>query len=536
MVLWIPVFVLAVVLDILVVQPLTIYCRVAIDYSFVGQETHQIVTQLARISKVVLLRSFGVVKDANALIQYVNPACRAARMFPTLPICKLLMTLNDSDIKFPEHSYYRHVLWRQVLSRLYGVVAYLPLRLQTLIIDWVITALFYCLLVTLYYIGLINTGLVVVVVLGLAFYFCYVEGRIYLANHRVEGADDNMKKAPLGEEGQQPSLLKQAVTVGKVIVGTNIDDKTELDESVISKITFKGLFGDRDSVKDEEKLEQVGDIEAPASVTSAKYAPSVEPSLESSLKASSRTSARSPGAYSHMSLRTPLSLQPIMGPPISSREVSSLAVKRKPGFLPSVETSSRTGLVDLGSTYDYLNDATSVINDLEDMSLLTESYAGSKYGKNADPTIRLEDWDDTSLAGSVSIRVRSENRSHHSSGSRSRHHRPAREREEERERGRERHRHDEDKRRRRKVHRHKKPRSDEVEESETQDIESFSRSSRRGRSTRSRQRSRDKYDSESSVGPGAASSQERLHLSGKAVGFEGFLPEIDMNEAETEAK
>ena len=277
MLLWIPVFVLAVVLDILVVQPLTIYCRVAIDYSFVGQETHQIVTQLARISKVVLLRSFGVVKEANALIQYVNPACRAARMFPTLPICKLLMTLNDSDIKFPEHSYYRHVLWRQVLSRLYGVVAYLPLRLQTLIIDWVITTLFYCLLVTLYYIGLINIGLVVAVVLGLAFYFCYVEGRIYLANHRVEGADDNSKKAPLGEEGQQPSLLKQAVNVGKVIVGTNIDDKTELDESVISKITFKGLFGDHDSVKDEEKLEQVGDIEAPASVTSAKYAPSVAP-------------------------------------------------------------------------------------------------------------------------------------------------------------------------------------------------------------------------------------------------------------------
>jgi hypothetical protein len=37
-------------------------------------------------------------RDSNAMVQHFNPACRAARMYPALPISRLLMSVNDRDI------------------------------------------------------------------------------------------------------------------------------------------------------------------------------------------------------------------------------------------------------------------------------------------------------------------------------------------------------------------------------------------------------------------------------------------------------
>jgi hypothetical protein len=43
-------------------------------------------------------RCKGLMSEVHALIQHINPACRAARQFPHLPISRLLISLNDFDL------------------------------------------------------------------------------------------------------------------------------------------------------------------------------------------------------------------------------------------------------------------------------------------------------------------------------------------------------------------------------------------------------------------------------------------------------
>ena len=45
-----------------------------------------------------LRRYVGLMSHANALIHHFDPACRAARAFPELPVSRLLISLNDFDL------------------------------------------------------------------------------------------------------------------------------------------------------------------------------------------------------------------------------------------------------------------------------------------------------------------------------------------------------------------------------------------------------------------------------------------------------
>jgi hypothetical protein len=49
-------------------------------------------------SLLVLLRSRGLLRDFSGPVQALNPACRAARRYPTLPAARLLIKLQDADV------------------------------------------------------------------------------------------------------------------------------------------------------------------------------------------------------------------------------------------------------------------------------------------------------------------------------------------------------------------------------------------------------------------------------------------------------
>ena len=49
-------------------------------------------------TRLALMRRCGLLRDANAVIQHLNPACRAARSVPHLPLARLLLSLVDSDV------------------------------------------------------------------------------------------------------------------------------------------------------------------------------------------------------------------------------------------------------------------------------------------------------------------------------------------------------------------------------------------------------------------------------------------------------
>lgn len=48
--------------------------------------------------KTITNRRPGAMRDSHALVQHLNPACRAARLFPQLPLSRLMISLNDFDV------------------------------------------------------------------------------------------------------------------------------------------------------------------------------------------------------------------------------------------------------------------------------------------------------------------------------------------------------------------------------------------------------------------------------------------------------
>jgi len=79
-------------------QPFKIWLRWVLMNSLIASEIRDVVFNFRDRCKVVLFRTHGVMRDSNALVQHFNPACRAARMFPHLPVSRVLMTVGDYDI------------------------------------------------------------------------------------------------------------------------------------------------------------------------------------------------------------------------------------------------------------------------------------------------------------------------------------------------------------------------------------------------------------------------------------------------------
>lgn len=64
----------------------------------VSSELSQLHYLLREKVKWVFERVKGGIETHNSLIQHFNPACRAARLLPALPVCRLLMSLSDFDL------------------------------------------------------------------------------------------------------------------------------------------------------------------------------------------------------------------------------------------------------------------------------------------------------------------------------------------------------------------------------------------------------------------------------------------------------
>jgi hypothetical protein len=72
---------------------------VIITQYLVGGLFFEITNMLAMRTKLILMRSSGLMRNAHSLVQHFNPACRVARLYPTLPLSRLLISINDVDIR-----------------------------------------------------------------------------------------------------------------------------------------------------------------------------------------------------------------------------------------------------------------------------------------------------------------------------------------------------------------------------------------------------------------------------------------------------
>lgn len=96
--LWTAIVVIALMEELLVLEPAALWLKYVVINGSISEEARLVCEQLRIRSKLILLRTTGLVRHANAMVQHFNPACRVARMFPAWPVSRLLFSVNDHDV------------------------------------------------------------------------------------------------------------------------------------------------------------------------------------------------------------------------------------------------------------------------------------------------------------------------------------------------------------------------------------------------------------------------------------------------------
>eukprot|EP00428_Durinskia_dybowskii_P066081 CAMPEP_0170367638 /NCGR_PEP_ID=MMETSP0117_2-20130122/7035_1 /TAXON_ID=400756 /ORGANISM="Durinskia baltica, Strain CSIRO CS-38" /LENGTH=486 /DNA_ID=CAMNT_0010622261 /DNA_START=363 /DNA_END=1823 /DNA_ORIENTATION=- len=180
-------------------------------------------------------RRYGVMRDANSLIQHFNPACRAARLFPHLPVARFLISVNDYDIpKFtvdPSHHSMSEpfATLMRINIALVAFLTQLPFSVQDSIVDILGTVFINVIAIGLFLLGnaVLGAAIAVVVVILIAIWLRETQ---FLNSLRKKKTSLNFKKyipAP------------SPVRVVPVDAVSKIND--DFDKKVLFKSQFKAL-------------------------------------------------------------------------------------------------------------------------------------------------------------------------------------------------------------------------------------------------------------------------------------------------------
>ena len=179
-------------LDFAVLQPGRIWLKWVVINGTVIQDMNEIVHALRLRFMSILTRDTGVMRDAHALIQHFNPACRAARLFPHLPVSRYLMALNDSDTPYMLRKpggllrkkegwiiWILHSLGSVLPLTLLLWITSLPAPLHDAVVDMCVVLFFYAFSFVLYGISLLHISLPILILIG-------VGGALILREHNLE--------------------------------------------------------------------------------------------------------------------------------------------------------------------------------------------------------------------------------------------------------------------------------------------------------------------------------------------------------------
>jgi hypothetical protein len=95
---WLQISLVALLLDMCLLIPFKIWLKHVGVAMIVSTDVRMLHYLLRSRAKAIMLRRAGLIRNANALVQHFNPACRAARAYPHLASARLLMSLNDFDL------------------------------------------------------------------------------------------------------------------------------------------------------------------------------------------------------------------------------------------------------------------------------------------------------------------------------------------------------------------------------------------------------------------------------------------------------
>ena len=96
--LWQTVLITAVLIDACFMQFATIYLRCVVLRNTFMAEVSFLCKELSERSRIIMMRTFGNMREATSYQQHLNPACRVARQHPHLPISRLLLSVQDVDV------------------------------------------------------------------------------------------------------------------------------------------------------------------------------------------------------------------------------------------------------------------------------------------------------------------------------------------------------------------------------------------------------------------------------------------------------
>jgi len=233
--LWLFVVFITLLEDIFFLQPLKIWLNWVVINSYVSAEAFKICVALKLRFSSIMNRRFGVMRDANSLIQHFNPACRAARLFPHLPVARFLMSMNDYDVpKFAvEPSYYHYSEPHRSLARaniaIVTLLTRLPFSVQDTIVDIFGTVSINLLAIAFYLLGKLIMGLAIALVV-LLFLVIWLRETKYLDRLRKKKTVVDFKK-------YLPPPTQRKVVPVEVVQKINDD----FDNKVLFKSQFKAL-------------------------------------------------------------------------------------------------------------------------------------------------------------------------------------------------------------------------------------------------------------------------------------------------------
>ena len=148
-------------------------------------------------------RQKGVIRDSNSLIQHFNPACRVARAFPSLPISRFLMILNDYDVPYfnqfnhskqsiptilPIQSIQNYLnYFHTIVPRILDNLKYFPFCFQDFMIE-LFVIVFICLFEIIFYlIGYAsNIAVIIIIILLVILILLYVNGYFSKKNNNLK--------------------------------------------------------------------------------------------------------------------------------------------------------------------------------------------------------------------------------------------------------------------------------------------------------------------------------------------------------------
>ena len=179
--LWLLVIAVSFAEDVLMLEPVKIWVVWMLINSQVSNEVRGFCESLSTKARLILRRTFGLMRDSNAMVQHFNPACRVARMYPALPISRLLMSVNDRDIPLkPQYS----ILGLSYLyfSSALLAIAFLPQALQESAVELATGSVVNFFLMAIAQFGSASpaAAIVTLVLLFLAIVYYAVDGTVYV--------------------------------------------------------------------------------------------------------------------------------------------------------------------------------------------------------------------------------------------------------------------------------------------------------------------------------------------------------------------